>query len=188
MAALAGSLANVAAFVFVNAMVADYLRRDDRGVDAAMESVRATWARRKDLGEALIRSFAIVFVLLVSVLGIPWAIRQLVRYQFIAHVVMGEGRSGKEALGRSSELVRHRWFHTAVIAAALNGAVGLVALVVALLILVIAAGLPIWMFSALVSLVYALVVPLAAIAMSLLHGDAVAERTGAPRAELVMAE
>lgn len=41
------------------------------------------------------------------------------------------------------------------------------------------------MFSILVSLVYAATVPLAALAMTLLYGDAVAEREGAARAEPV---
>ena len=48
------------------------------------------------------------------------------------------------------------------------------ALGLALLLLVSVTGLPLWAFSALSSLVYALVVPLAAIAITLLYGDAAA--------------
>ena len=54
-----------------------------------------------------------------------------------------------------------------------------------LLLLVGAASIPLWAFSALASLLYMLVAPLAAIAMNLLYGDAVAAAEEAPAAELV---
>jgi hypothetical protein len=47
-----------------------------------------------------------------------------------------------------------------------------------LLLLVLASGIPLWIFSALVSLIYILVVPLAALAMTMLYGDARAEASG----------
>ena len=188
LAALVGSLANVAAFVFVNAVVADYLRREASGFDGAISAVRATWERRRDLGGAFIRSFLIVFLLLASVIGIPWGIRQLVRYQFLGQVVMADGCDGRGALARSSELVRGRWFHTAVVATALNGGMGLLALFVSLIVLIVAVGIPLWLFSGLVSLVYAVAVPLAAIAMTLLYGDAVAQATSVRRAEPVLVD
>ena len=186
LAALVGSVANVAAFVFVNAVVADYLRREVGGFEGAIRAVRATWEHRRDLGGAFIRSFFIVFLLLASVIGIPWGIRQLVRYQFLGQAVMADGCDGRGALVRSSDLVRGRWFHTAIVASALNGGIGVLAVIVSLVVLIGAAGLPIWLFSALVSLVYAIAVPVAAIAMTLLHGDAVAQATSAPRAEPVL--
>ena len=40
------------------------------------------------------------------------------------------------------------------------------------------AGIPLWLFSGLITLVYALIVPLAAVAQTLLFGDAVAEQRG----------
>lgn len=174
MAALVGSVTNIAAFVVVNAVVAEYLDGDDRGPTAAIAAVRRAWRRRRPLADAFLRSFAIVFVLLISLVGVPWGIRQLVRYQFLPHAVMYEEHDGRDALRRSSELVRGRWWHTALVVAAFNIAVGATALVVALLLLVIASGVPLWLFSALTALVYTLTVPLAAIGMALLYGDAVA--------------
>ncbi|MFP5487250.1 MAG: hypothetical protein ACLGHQ_02960 [Acidimicrobiia bacterium] len=178
-----GSFANVAAFVMINGIVAEYLRGEARGGAAAVDALRTAWARRQALLGAFLRSFGIVFALLVSFVGAPWGIRQLVRYQFVAHAVMYEGRDGHDALERSSELVRGRWFHTAVVAGALNAAVGAIALVVALLLLVVASAVPLWVFSILVSLVHACVVPLAALALTLLYGDAVADRAGEPADE-----
>ena len=48
---------------------------------------------------------------------------------------MRDERTGHDALARSTELVRGRWFHTAIVAAVINGAVTLTALVIALLLL-----------------------------------------------------
>jgi hypothetical protein len=180
-----GSFANVAAFVVVNAVVAVYLRDERRGLPAAHDALRAAWDRRRELVGAFGRSFIIVFALLASFVGAPWGVRQLVRYQFVGQAVMYEGRDGAAALARSSDLVRGRWFHTAVVAGALNAAVGVSALVVALILLVVASGVPLWLFSILVSVVYAVLLPLAAIAMTLLYGDVVAEQEGAERAEPV---
>ena len=47
-----------------------------------------------------------------------------------------------------------------------------------LMLLVLVPGLPLWAFSALAAVVYAVLVPLAAISMTLLYGDAVAEHEG----------
>ena len=180
-ALLVGSAANLAAFFVVNSIVADYLRNDEHSLDAATASMRRVWDRRRDVGGAFVRSFVIVAVLLASFVGIPWGIRQLVRYQLSAQAVMLEDRNGRRALERSTELVDGRWFHTALVSAALNGLVVISGTLVAVLLLVLASGIPLWLFSGLVSLVYAILVPLAAIALTLLYGDAAAEHEGAPR-------
>ena len=175
LAALVGSIANVAAFIVVNAIVAEYLDGPERSVDAAVDALRTTWHRRRPLVGAFVRSFLIVFVLLASFIGVPWGIRQLVRYQFVAQAVAYDDLDGAAALDRSSTLVRGRWLHTALVIALLNGAVVVVSFALALLLLVVAADIPLWVFSALVALVSALTVPVAAIAMTLLYGDAIAE-------------
>jgi hypothetical protein len=174
LAALVGSAPAIAAYVFVNTVVSFYMNGDDRGPDAAIASMRAAWDRRGQLFSAFLRAYVIVMVLLISFVGIPWAIRQLVRYQFAGQAVGVEGLGGRAALDRSSELVRGRWWHTALITAVLNGGAGAFAFVLALLLLVVASGIPLWIFSALVTLVYALAIPLAAISLTLLYGDAVA--------------
>jgi hypothetical protein len=59
-----------------------------------------------------------------------------------------------------------------------NALIALSGMVIGLLLLLIVAGIPLWLFSGLVTLVYALIVPLAAVALTLLYGDAVAEKEG----------
>ncbi len=135
----------------------------------------ARWSHAPDLAVGFFRSLVIVMVLLISVVGIPFGIWFLVRYQFMAQVVVTEDRNGKDALARSAELVKGRWWHTAVIVAAINLIVAATGLIVGLLLLVLVAGIPLWLFSGLTTLVLALIVPLAAVAQTLLFGDAVAE-------------
>lgn len=74
---------------------------------------------------------------LVSVIGIPLGIRFLVRYQFLAQVVVTENRRGADAPTRSAQLVRGRWWHTAVMVGVFNPLVAGAALTVGLLLLVL---------------------------------------------------
>jgi hypothetical protein len=179
-ALLAGSIANLLAFVAVNAMVAAYydLLGDGDGDASGMDAVRRAWSHAPDLAAGFFRSLVIVMLLLVSVVGIPFGIWFLVRYQFMAQVVVTEDRNGKDALARSSELVEGRWFHTAAIVASINFIVATSGVVVGLLLLVLVTGIPLWLFSGVTTLVLALIVPLAAVAQTLLFGDAVAEYQG----------
>jgi hypothetical protein len=184
-AALAGSAVNTAAFVGVNALVGDFLRLNDRTRVGVGVSSRHTWRRRRALFGAYLRSYAIVALLLASVIGIPWGIRQLVRYQFVPHAIVYEGADAPTAMRRSSELVRGRWFHTAAVVAAINGIVLTSVFGASLLLLVGATSIPLWIFSALVTLLYIFATPFAAIAMNLLYGDAVAAAEEVAVGELV---
>jgi hypothetical protein len=184
-ALLAGSAAHPAAFVAVNALVATYGRGDERGVAGAVAAARTLRGKWRVLFGAFVRAYVTVVALGVTVIGIPWAIRQTVRYQLIAHAIAHENADAKGALRRSSELVKGRWLRTAFVTMSLHGIVFLTAMAVSMPLLLAFTSIPLWLFSILVSLVYVFVVPLAAIAMNLLYGDAVAASEGAPRAELV---
>jgi hypothetical protein len=129
-----------------------------------------------------------VLVLMVSIVGIPWGIRQLIRYSFVPQTVMIDGCDGKDSLRQSTELVRGRWWYTALMMFVFNLLVAGSGLVAGLLLLLVAQGLPVWVFSGLVSLIYALIVPLAAGAQTYLYGDAWAERSSAESARAEPAE
>ncbi|MDH4280564.1 MAG: hypothetical protein OEW83_21070 [Acidimicrobiia bacterium] len=116
-----------------------------------------------------------VAALLLSIVGIPLAIRQLVRYQFLPQVVVLEGLDGRQTLSRSSDLVTGKWWQTAAVIGTINIGLSVAALLTGLVVLVVFSGIPFWLFSAIISLISAIVVPPAAIAQSLLYGDAVAE-------------
>jgi hypothetical protein len=176
---LAGSIANLLAYVAVNAMVASYYQLLGDGKDASgAEAVRRAWSHAGDLALGFLRSLMIVLLLSATVIGIPFAIWYLVRVQFMAQAVVTEDLDGRRGLARSAELVTGRWWHTALMVALFNLLVVLSGGVVGLLLLVLVAGIPLWLFSGLITLVYALIVPLAAVALTLLFGDAVAESQG----------
>lgn len=173
-----GGVVNLAAFVAVNAMVAahfaDVTAPDQQPSPAiALRTVRARW---RDLVSGFLPAYAIVLGLAITVVGIPFAIRQAVRYQFIPHAVMLDGLSGAAARRRSSELVRGRWWHTATMTGVINVSVAAIGIVLSLLALVAFPGLPLWAFSALITAIYAVIAPVTAIMLTLLYGDAVAER------------
>ncbi len=178
-AVLAGSLASLLAYVAVNAMVASYYDMLGEGTEASgLEAVRRAWSHAGDLAVGFFWSVVIVSVLSVTVIGIPFAIWYLVRFQLMAQAVVTEDLDGRRGLARSAELVRGRWFHTALMVGLFNLLVVVSGGIVGLLLLVVAAGLPLWLFSGLITLVYALIVPLAAVAQTLLFGDMVAESQG----------
>jgi len=188
LAAFAGSFASLAGYVAVNAMVAIHLQSRVSGDGrSAVDSAKLTWRRRHALAGGFVRSFAVVSVLLISVVGIPWGIRQLVRYQFLPQAVMVDELDGKAGMARSSELVRGRWFHTGVMIAVFNGLLAISSIVFGLVVLVVFTGLPLWLFSAFTTLIYGLFTPLTATAQTLLYGDAVAEELDTEPAELVSA-
>lgn len=181
--ALVGSIGHTAAFLLVNSLVADHLGFEVRGPVGAAITARRVTAQVKHLAGAFIRSYLIVAGLFLSFIGIPWAIRQLVRYQFIGHAVVLQGAEANTALEASSVLVRHRWFHTAGAVAAINFVLELSALAVLLLVLVTLTEIPLWTFSAVALLIHAILVPMASIVMYLLYGDAVAQHEKLPQAE-----
>ncbi|MGI9646156.1 MAG: hypothetical protein ACR2O6_12695, partial [Ilumatobacteraceae bacterium] len=151
-------------------------------------AVTKTGGRIGDLVAVVARAFAIVAGLAITIVGIPWAVRQAVRYQFAAETTMLENQRGGDALARSSELVRGRWFHTAFFVLLLGVLVGLFTTVVGLLLLIVLSGLPLWLFSILVTTLAALVVPYSAAAWTLLYGDAEAEQVDAHQAEPLAAD
>ncbi len=176
----AGGIPHLIALVTVNALAAVLLNQDeiDRP-ELRGEAIRQVLARWRDLAIGLTRVILVVIGLLITIVGVPFAFRQLIRYQFMPQVVMLEGLSGRDALRRSSEVVQGRWWHTASVIAVINAAFSTVALVVGLLVLVVFAGLPLWLFSGLITLAFALVVPTGAVAQTLLYGDAVSEKAEA---------
>ena len=115
---------------------------------------------------------AALLLLFVSIIGIPWAIRQAIRWAFFPQVLVFERRPRGAGLGRSSELVRGRWWRTAALPSSW-GSSRCSALVVGLglVLLFTTAPLP------LVNIIGALVnvgAPYVAVALTLAYGDRVA--------------
>ena len=182
-ALFASSIANVMAFVAVSAMVASYYDLLSEAGDeevSGFDAVRRAWAHAPELLGGFLWALFVVTVLTMTIIGIPVAVWFLIRFQFMAQAIVTEDLDGRSGLRRSAALVSGRWWHTAVMVALVNLLVALSGAVVGLILLVVVAGIPMWLFSALVTLVYAFIAPLAAVAMTLLFGDAVAESLTGP--------
>ena len=181
---VSGSIPNIIALVFVNAAMAIYL--DRAGSDAPIsvrDAARLAWDRRRSLAAGLLRAWVIVVILFLTVVGTPLGIWQLIRYQFMPHAVMLEDLDGRAALARSAELVRGRWWHTAAVIAVFNTIVIAASIGMGIVLLVLVSQVPLWLFSVLMTLMFALVSPLSAVVITLLYGNAIAENQGAAAAD-----
>ena len=186
-AVVLGTLGHSIGFVFARAVVAVLMSGLERGDEiTARDAYRGALGHLGDLVGALVRAVVIVGALLVSIVGIPWAIRQIIRYQFLPETTTLEGMRGRVALDRSSTLVRGRWFHTAAVLISLNVLVLLFTGLVGLVLLIVLAEIPLWLFSIVVTAFSALLVPYTAIAATLLYGDARADHDAREPAEAVI--
>ncbi len=177
-------IGQVTTALLVTAAVSVFMLGMERGEEPrGLDSYRQALAKARPLAAGAIRAGVEILLLAVTIVGIPWAIHRFTRYQFLAQVTMLEGREPKAALRRSAQLVSGRWFHTAMVIALLNATVSAVNLIVGFLLLIILAGLPLWLFTALVTAASATVVPFSAFGTVMLYGDARAELEGLPPAD-----
>ena len=180
-AVFVGSLGNLLAYVYVSAVVALTIERGRW----RNEPVFARKLDNATLGRlllAVLKAGLIVAALMISVVGIPWAIRQLIRYQLVPQAVALEGAGSGDALRRSSQLVTGRWWWTAAVIAVVQVVFAVAGLGAALLVLVLATSIPLWLFSVLSSAIYVVLVPVGAAAMAYVYGTLCARATAGPSA------
>ena len=166
-AVFVGSVGNLLAFVFVSTVVAGTI---DRG---GWEGGRITGIDGATLRRLLVsvtRAALVVVALLVSVVGIPWAIRQLVRYQVVPQIVALEGADSGDPLRRSSSLVRGRWWWTAGVVFVLQAVVAIAGLGAALVVLLTATMIPLWLFNVISALIFVVLTPVGAAALTYVYG------------------
>jgi hypothetical protein len=161
-----GGIAELLAVVFVVAAVARVV--DERV--AADGRVLPDGDELRRLAGAVARGTVVVVALLVSVVGIPWAIRQLVRYQFAPQSVVLEGEDAGRSMARSTELVRGRWWWAAAVVLGVEVAILSTGFGVAVAVLLLVRSLPLWAFNLVGSLIYIVLVPVGASAVTYAYG------------------
>jgi hypothetical protein len=170
LADLVSSIAYPAALAVVAAVVVIFMRLL---VESRPAGFRACWNGMRErfwriLGALLLAIFGIL-LLSITVIGLPFAIWKLVSWSFVGQEVLFTDKSLREAFHASSDLVRGRWWH----------AVRVVLFLVALLFLagpvltlgLIFTPLPFLAINLLGALIFALLIPYAAIAQTLLYFD-----------------
>ncbi len=158
------ALVLVAALVIV--FMRDLVRSEQTGVKA---SVRGTRQRFWRVVTAKLFALAATFLLSITIIGIPFAIRFLITWTFVQQEVLFTDRSLRESFRSSTDLVRGHWWRT-------------VRTMVPLLLLLAVMGplfglfliftpLPLLLVNLIGSLVYALVIPLTTAGTTLLYFD-----------------
>ena len=122
---------------------------------------------------AVIAGFAL---LILTVVGIPYAINRYVAWTFVQQEVLFTDKSIREAMRGSAALVRGRWWHTAWVAGFLFAIA--VAAGPVLTLGLIFTSLPLTWINLLGSLVFALMIPYVGVGKTLLYFD-LQERTEA---------
>jgi hypothetical protein len=100
-------------FVLVGGGTVFYLDRVSQGeTPTAQDALDAAQAKLGALVGATFRSLVIVLLLIITIIGIPFAIYRGVRWVFISQAVMLDGKVGEEVLAHSASLVENNWWLT----------------------------------------------------------------------------
>jgi hypothetical protein len=150
----------------------------ETGESHFVDAYRGMWRRfRRVVGAQLLATLG-VFLMVITVIGIPFAAWKYVGWLFLQQQILFEDKPLREAFRGSSELVRGRWWYTLRVAAVfwLIGVVTGPALGFAL----IFADLSLILINVIGALVFALLVPYIAIGRTLLYFDLQVEAERAP--------
>ena len=168
---LIGGLGNTIAFILINASVAAALgneSNEERG--SAGRAWAAVSEKSRDLVGAVLKGIVFVGLLLISVVGIPWGIRNAVWWTFISQEIMLNGADRRTALKASRSRVEGTWWRTAGYTMLVSGLAVISGPLVGLPLLLFT-GLPLWLINTIGSLVFTVVVPYASLAMAYMWGD-----------------
>ncbi len=181
-----GALTQLLSVVIVSAALMLIITRIEDGDESisAVDAYRGALDRLPILFEALARASVVVIGLGITIVGLPWAIRQYVRYQVATATIVFEDQTPVGALRRSSELIhgRKRWWHTALVVVTIQAAMAGLGALAGLSFLIVANGLPLAVYPAITSAAGALVLPYLAASTALLYGNVVAESQADPDA------
>jgi hypothetical protein len=131
---------------------------------------RLVWQNIGTLARARLRALGIVFLLGVTVVGSPWAVRQAVRWVFLEHAVLLGGASAEDARAASERLVAGQWWHTLGVTLAVGfGAVATGPVVGMTILLFTSASLT--FINLISSIIYVALIPYAATCLTMLYYD-----------------
>jgi hypothetical protein len=104
-------------FAVVAAAVITFVRELDRGRPAGFVSAyRGALERFWRAAFCQLIAETLVVLMLVTIIGIPFAVRKYIDWQFVQQEVLFENRTIRDAFRGSTRLVRGRWWHTLSVA------------------------------------------------------------------------
>lgn len=170
-ALLFGELSTIVATVLVTGAAAEALDRIDGGERAdAVSAYRGIVPNLGALGWAWLRIVVVASVLTLTVIGIPVAVFYLVRKAVTTQACVIEELGASASLRRSSEVVKRREIRVFAITALVNVTAFLLGPIVGVLVLFLTSS-SLAVIDVISSLVYAVVMPYAGIAIALLFYD-----------------
>jgi hypothetical protein len=179
-ALVVGALGVVIASALVTTAVAAALDELAAGRPVtARGAYRLAIGRLRPLTGAVLGEALIVVILVLTVVGIPLAAYLLVRWAFVSQACAIEKLQPRQALRRSAELVRGRWWRTFGVTATVNVLAALSGPVVGLIALFTLTSASLDAINLIGSIVYVFTIPLAAVAVTLLYFD-LGERGASP--------
>ncbi|MGD9893488.1 MAG: hypothetical protein AB7U18_19570, partial [Dehalococcoidia bacterium] len=110
----------------------------------------------------------IVSLLLISVVGIPFAVIRMIRWLFVEQAIMIDDAGSQTALAASARVVKGRWWRTLASAVVL-GFIGLMTGPVVAITMLILFEPPAELVNVVSSAIYALMLPLVFIALTQLY-------------------
>jgi len=170
LADLAESFGRPVAYALVAAVVIVCVRELTRGRPAGFrDSLRGAVGRFGRVVAAQLLATLATTLMLLTVIGIPFAVWKYVSWLFVQQEVLFTDKSIRESFRGSSELVRGRWWHTLRVAAVL----WLLSVAAGPLLgfALIFTAFPLFWINILGSIVFALFIPLVAIGQTLLYFD-----------------
>lgn len=163
----------------VSGAVVACLRLQEEGEASGLRhSYRAMYARLWRVVAGQLLALALVYLMVVTVIGIPFAIYFYIAWQLIQQVIMFENRSIRDAFRRSHELVRGHWWLT-VRVVGLLWLIGVITGPILGFFLIFLNLTPITV-NAIGSLVFALLIPYVAVGRTLLYLDLTSRKAEAP--------
>jgi hypothetical protein len=113
LAVLIGGIGGLFASVIATAVVAVILGEIDSGRRIlAGQAYRRVLRRVRPLARGLLTELAMVLLLTITIIGIPFAIHRFIRWSLYAQACMLDDLSAPDSLRHSSLLVRGRWWRT----------------------------------------------------------------------------
>jgi hypothetical protein len=159
----------------VVAFMRDLVASRPAGFRAALDGVRARF--RRVVFAQLLATLG-VLLLALTIVGIPWAIRNLVSWAFVQQEVLFTDKSLRESFRGSSDLVRGRWWHAVrpiVFFSVLTAVAGPV-----LTFALIFTPLPFFWINLLGAMIFALLIPYVTVGKTLLYFDLQARAEAEP--------
>jgi len=170
-ALLFGAVTTLIAAMLVYAACAVVLDRiDEGGHPDVLEAFRGITPALLPLGWATLRIVIVTGILVVTVIGIPFAVLYLIRKAVTLQSIVIELRGGTSGLKRSGQLVRGHELRAVAIAGLVNGTVALLGPIVGVAMMFVTSA-SLGLINLVSALVYVFILPAAGIAISLLFYD-----------------